>query len=219
MADLQEEPKRHFYKALEQLEKCGCTIVEIDLSILKYSIATYYIVATAEASTNLARFDGIRYGHRSARAKTLEQVYDYSKREGFGAEVRRRILLGTYVLSAGYQDAYYKQAGRVRGKIIEAFNTAFEHCDVIATPTSPLAAFPIGSIQDPLQMYLQDIYTIGVNLAYLPGISVPCGFAEPKLPLGLQLIGQRREDPLVCRIADAYEKATRFTEEIPQAYG
>ena len=141
------------------LKEVEYEIVEVDLSILKYSIAVYYILATAEASTNLARFDGIRYGNRSPRAKTLEEVYDFSKEEGFGPEVKRRIMLGTYVLSAGYQDAYYRKAQKVRTLILRSYKEAFSKCDLIATPVSPFAAFEIGSIHDPVQMYLEDIYT------------------------------------------------------------
>lgn len=218
LVDLQPEPKANFMEALEVLKSLGCEIVPIDLNILKYSLATYYIIATAEASTNLARFDGIRYGIRSPRAETLEQVYDYSRTEGFGREVKKRIFLGTYVLSAGYQDDYYKQATRVRVKIIESFNVAFEKCAVIAIPVCPTAAFEKGTIQDPLQMYLQDIYTIGVNLARLPAISVPSGFSVQKRPFGLQLIGAKREDTLVCRMAYSYEKAAPFSQEIPPLF-
>lgn len=218
LEDLPHEAKTLFVESLEVMKGLGCSIVNVDLNSLKYSVATYYIIATAEASTNLARFDGIRYGVRSSKAETLEQIYDYSRTEGFGREVKKRILLGTYVLSAGYQDAYYKQAAKVRVKIIDEFNVAFGHCDIIATPVSPFAAFQQGAIQDPLEMYLQDIYTIGVNLAYLPAISVPCGFNKEQKPFGLQFIGARREDVLVCRMAHAYEKATPFATEIPSIF-
>ncbi len=218
LEDLHSEAKDLFLESIEILKGMGCEIVDIDLNILKYSVATYYIIATAEASTNLARFDGIRYGVRSPRAETLDQVYDYSRTEGFGKEVKKRIFLGTYVLSAGYQDDYYKQAAKVRIKIIDSFNQAFEKCDAIATPVSPIAAFPKGAIRDPLQMYLQDIYTIGVNLARLPAVSVPCGFNKEKKPFGLQFIGPKHEDVLVCRMAHAYEKATPFSQEIPPQF-
>lgn len=218
LEDLQEEAKKNFLEALDVMRGLGCEIVDVDLNILKYAVATYYIIATAEASTNLARFDGIRYGVRSKRAETLDQIYDYSRTEGFGAEVKKRIFLGTYVLSAGYQEAYYKQAAKVRVKIIEEFNRAFEQCDVIATPVSPSVAFLKGAIQDPLEMYLQDVYTIGVNLARLPAISVPSGFNREKKPFGLQLIGARREDTLVCRLAHAYEKIAPYGLEIPPEF-
>jgi aspartyl-tRNA(Asn)/glutamyl-tRNA(Gln) amidotransferase subunit A len=215
---LPAQSKDNFLQALEVMKSLGCMLVDVDLNILKYAIATYYIIATAEASTNLARFDGIRYGVRSKRAETLDQIYDYSRTEGFGPEVKKRIFLGTYVLSAGYQDAYYKQAAKVRVKIIDEFNRAFEQCDAIVTPVSPATAFKKGEIQDPLEMYLQDIYTIGVNLARLPAISVPSGFSVEKMPFGLQIIGARREDVLVCRLAHAYEKVAPYSLEVPQQF-
>ncbi len=215
---MQPEARDLFMKSVDVLKSLGCEIVDIDLNILKYSLATYYIIATAEASTNLARFDGVRYGVRSAHNKTLDEVYDYSRMEGFGTEVKKRIFLGTFVLSSGYQDAYYKQAAKVRIKIIDAFNQAFEKCDMIATPVSPIPAFPKGAINDPLEMYLQDIYTIGVNLAKLPAISVPCGFNAEKKPFGLQFIGAKHQDVQVCRMAHAYEKATPYSQEIPPQF-
>lgn len=218
LEDLHSEPKEIFLQSLEVLKSLGCEIVDVDLNILKYSLATYYIIATAEAATNLARFDGVRYGVRSSYAETLDQVYDRSRTEGFGAEVKKRIFLGTYVLCSGYQDAFYKQAAKVRVKIIDAFNQTFEKCDLIATPVTPTAAFPKGAIHDPLQMYLQDIYTIGVNLARLPAISVPCGFNNEKKPFGLQFIGAKKEDALVCRMGYAYEKASGFAREIPAQF-
>ncbi len=218
LEDLPTDAKESFMSALEVLKGLGCTLVDVDLNILKYAVATYYIIATAEASTNLARFDGIRYGVRSQRAETLEQIYDFSRTEGFGPEVKKRILLGTYVLSAGYQDAYYKQAAKVRVKIADEFERAFESCDVIATPVCPTAAFKKGAIQDPLEMYLQDIYTIGVNLARLPAISVPSGFNKANMPFGLQLIGAKKDDSLVCRLAHAYEKEAPFGLKIPSEF-
>lgn len=215
---IQQEVRDRFDEAIKELEQLGCEIVEIDLSILKYSLAVYYIIATAEASTNLARFDGIRYGMRSKRAATLDQIYDFSKSEGFGAEVKRRILLGTFVLSSGYQNAYYKQATKVRSKLMEECARAFQSCDVIATPTSPIAPFSFGAIHEPLQMYLQDIFTIAANLACLPAVSLPCGFVDERLPVGLQLMGPRHEDVLVMRLANAYEKKTRFSDKIPPLF-
>lgn len=215
---LAEETKEQFHNSLEVLKSLGCTLVDVNLNSLEYSVATYYIIATAEASTNLARFDGIRYGVRSKTAKTLDQVYELSKQEGFGKEVKKRILLGTYVLSSGFQDAYYKQATKVRLKIVDEFNKAFETCDLIATPVSPICAFKIGDIQDPLQMYLQDIYTIGVNLAHLPAISVPCGFSQDQKPYGFQFIGPRRSDPLVCQAAHTFSKKVSSTLQIPPLF-
>lgn len=217
LKDLKDEPRKLFFEALDVLKNLGCEFVEIDLNILKHSIATYYIIATAEASTNLARFDGVRYGTR-AKASSLEEVYTHSRKEGFGPEVQRRILLGTYVLSSGYQDAFYKKAAKVRTKIIDEVNAAFSQCDVVAMPVSPITAFPKGAIQDPLQMYLQDIYTIWANLAYLPAISVPCGFDGQNKPFGLQLVGAKREDALICQIAAAYEKVAPFSRKIPPLF-
>jgi aspartyl-tRNA(Asn)/glutamyl-tRNA(Gln) amidotransferase subunit A len=218
LEDLNADTKENFHAAVEQFKQLGMQIVDINLDLLKYSIAVYYILATAEASTNLARFDGIRYGHRSTRATTLEEVYDFSKQEGFGPEVKRRIMLGTYVLSAGYQDAYYKKAQKVRTLIIEQFKKAFAQCDLIATPTSPFPAFQIGAIHDPLQMYLQDIYTIAGNLAGLPSISIPSGFNADNKPFGLQLMGPVMHDAQVLTGAYAFEKATNYNKIIPPLF-
>ena len=214
---LQEEAALCFHNSIDKLKELGAEIVDVDLSILKYALATYYIVATAEVSTNLARFDGIRYGVR-ADAHVLDEVYDLSRSQGFGSEVKRRILLGTYVLSSGYQDAYYKRATKVRAKMIDHFSKVFESCDAIATPTSPIACFPKGAIQDPLEMYLQDIYTVGANLCRLPGISVPCGFNKEKKPFGLQILGPRKSDPLICHIAHSFEQASPFAQAIPEEF-
>ncbi|MBS0636861.1 MAG: Asp-tRNA(Asn)/Glu-tRNA(Gln) amidotransferase subunit GatA [Verrucomicrobia bacterium] len=216
LQDLRPEAMKNFQDSMKVLESLGCTIVEVDLSILKYSLPTYYILATAEASTNLARYDGIRYGLRSTEAKSLDQVYDYTREEGFGAEVKRRILLGTFVLSSGYKDAYYRNAQKVRALIIKRYQEAFSQCDLIATPVSPNPAFELGSIKDPLQMYLEDIYTIGVNLAGLPGMSVPSGFTQDKKPVGLQLIGSQLSDVLVTQAAYNYQQATNFHNRIPE---
>lgn len=218
LENLNGEAKERFLAALEIMKGLGCEVVDVDLNILKYAVATYYIIATAEASTNLARFDGIRYGVRSKRAQTLDQIYDFSRTEGFGAEVKKRIFLGTYVLSSGYQDAYYKQAAKVRVKIIDEFNRAFESCDAIATPVSPTVAFVKGAIQDPLEMYLQDIYTVGVNLARLPALALPCGFNHEKKPFGFQLIGAKRDDALICRMGYAYEQVSPYGLEIPELF-
>ncbi len=213
---LSEEPKALFNSGIERLKELGAQIIDIDLSILEYANATYYIIATAEASTNLARFDGIRYGQRSQKAKTLDEVYDLSKEEGFGTEVKRRILLGTYVLSAGYQNAYYKKAQRVRRLMVERFTEVFQECDLVATPVSPGAAFEFGAKKDPLQMYLEDIYTIPINLAGLPAISVPNGFTKEKLPIGLQLIGPQKCDARVIAAADAFAKASGQSPQLPE---
>lgn len=216
--DLSPEAKKNFSEAIDALKMLGCSVVEVNLDLLKHSIAAYYILATAEASTNLARFDGIRYGVRSSRAKTLDEVYDFSKQEGFGHEVKNRILLGTYVLSAGYQDAYYRKAQKVRTLMIRQFAEAFAKCKLIAMPVSPFPAFPIGSVHDPLQMYLQDIYTIAANLVGLPAISVPSGFSSDNKPFGLQLLGPQMRDADVIHAAYQYEQATQHVKKIPPLF-
>lgn len=218
LENLHGEAKECFLQSIKTLKELGCEIIEVNLDSLKYAVATYYIIATAEASTNLARFDGIRYGVRSPNATTLDEVYDYSRTEGFGPEVKKRILLGTYVLAAGYQDAFYKQAKGVRRQIIDEFDRSFAKCDLIATPTSPSAAFAKGAIQDPISMYLQDIYTIGINLAGISAINIPSGFTKDKKPLGLQIIAPKRKDLLVCNLANAFEKISPFSGEIPPEF-
>jgi aspartyl-tRNA(Asn)/glutamyl-tRNA(Gln) amidotransferase subunit A len=204
---LSTEAREVFEKSLENLKKLGATLVDVDLSIMKHSIAVYYILATAEASTNLARFDGIRYGQRAQEAKTLDEVYELSKEHGFGKEVKRRILLGTFVLSAGYQDAFYRKAQKVRTLMIQKYREAFKTCDLIAIPTSPTTAFKIGAKKEPLQMYLQDIYTISINLAGLPAVSIPNGFSKEDLPWGMQLIGPQKGDVNVLKAAYVFESA------------
>lgn len=214
LEQLQGDAHANFHSAIETLRGLGATIIDIDLNLLRYSTAIYYILATAEASTNLARFDGIRYGKRAV-ASALEDVYDLSRAQGFGPEVKKRIMLGTYVLSAGYQDAFYKKAQKVRTLILNAFDTAFSQCDLIALPTAPSGAFPLGSIHDPIEMYLQDIFTIPANLAGLPAVSVPSGFDAQRHPLGLQLIGPQMHDVAVLKTAYAYEQATPWHKELP----
>lgn len=213
---LADEPKKAFQNGLDCLKDLGAEVVEVNLDILNYSVAIYYILATAEASTNLARFDGIRYGMRSSRAQTLDEVYEFSKEDGFGPEVKRRIMLGTYVLSAGYQDAYYRKAQKVRTLILRSYQEAFAKCDLIASPVTPFAAFEIGSIKDPLQMYLEDIYSIGVNLAGLPAVSVPNQLTQNGKPLGFQLIGPQMQDGLVLNAARVLEKKLPFQLDIPE---
>ena len=194
----------------------GAEIVEVELPHAKYAIAVYYIIATAEASSNLARFDGVRYGFRAEDAPELRQMYRRTREEGFGAEVKRRIMLGTYVLSAGYYDAYYRKAQQVRTLIKNDFLSAFERCDAIITPTSPTAAFALGEkVDDPLAMYLNDIYTVTANLAGLPGISVPCGLSSERLPIGFQLLGPYWSEPTLFNLAHTYEQARPFTERPP----
>lgn len=216
LKELAPESRKIFDQSLEVLKGLGAEIVEVNLNILKHSLPVYYILATAEASTNLARFDGIRYGVRSPRAQTLDEVYDFSKNEGFGNEVKRRILLGTFVLSSGYQDAYYKKAQKIRTLLIQSYQEAFKKCDLVASPVSPFSAFEMGSIKDPLQMYLEDIYTIGINLAGLPAMSVPSGFTEDGKPMGLQLIGPQKQDVRVFQVSKAFEKATPQNIRIPE---
>jgi aspartyl-tRNA(Asn)/glutamyl-tRNA(Gln) amidotransferase subunit A len=199
-----------FYKAQ------GCEIREVSLPHTRYCLDTYYIIATAEASSNLARYDGIRYGHRSKAAKDVIDLYFQSRAEGFGAEVKRRIILGTYVLSSGYYDAYYLRAQKVRTLIRRDFLNAYKEVDALITPTSPVPAFKIGEKTDPLALYLCDIYTIGVNLAGLPGISVPCGFTKGGLPIGLQLIGQPFQEANLFAIAHAYERAHEWSRQTPK---
>ncbi|HVU26181.1 MAG TPA: Asp-tRNA(Asn)/Glu-tRNA(Gln) amidotransferase subunit GatA [Verrucomicrobiae bacterium] len=213
---LDAEVKSAVDAAVKQLEKFGAEIVEISLPHTDYAVATYYIIATAEASANLARFDGVRYGARVASDDLLE-MYGKTRGAGFGAEVKRRIILGTYVLSSGYYDAYYLRAQKVRTLIRNDFLKAFETVDAIVTPTSPTAAFKIGEKSgDPLQMYLSDIFTISCNLAGICGVSVPCGFTKnPKLPIGLQLLGKPFGEETILRIAHAYEQNTRWHAEKP----
>jgi aspartyl-tRNA(Asn)/glutamyl-tRNA(Gln) amidotransferase subunit A len=194
----------------------GCEIKEVSLPHTRYCLDTYYIIATAEASSNLARYDGIRYGHRSKDAKDIVDLYFRSRAEGFGAEVKRRIILGTYVLSSGYYDAYYGRAQKVRTLIRQDFLNAYKEVDALLTPTSPVPAFKIGEKSDPLAMYLCDIYTIGVNLAGLPGISVPCGFTKSNLPIGLQLIGQPFQEANLLAIANSYERAHDWSGQRPE---
>lgn len=218
LEQLEDGARKSFMEAMQICKSLGATIVPISLDLLKYSVAIYYILATAEASTNLARFDGIRYGKRSQRAATLDEIYEFSRQEGFGPEVKRRILLGTYVLSSGFQEAYYKKAQKVRTLVIQQFKEAFQVCQSVAMPTSPIAAFALGGIKDPLQMYLQDIFTIGANLAGLPAISIPCGFSQEELPLGLQLIAPQMQEATLFQFAQGFEKATGFSSKIPPLF-
>ena len=213
---LDAEVKAAVDAAVTQFEKLGAEIVEISLPHTDYAVATYYIIATAEASANLARFDGIRYGARVDGADPIE-LYSRTRGAGFGAEVKRRIILGTYVLSSGYHDAYYLRAQKVRTLIRNDFLKAFEKADAIVTPTSPTAAFKIGEkSDDPLQMYLSDIFTISCNLAGICGVSIPCGFTKgPKLPIGMQLLGKPFGEETLLRLAHAYEQNTPWHKEKP----
>jgi aspartyl-tRNA(Asn)/glutamyl-tRNA(Gln) amidotransferase subunit A len=210
------EVKAAVAAAVENFSELGAEIVEISLPHTDYAVATYYIIATAEASANLARFDGIRYGAR-IDGNDLTELYSKTRGAGFGAEVKRRIILGTYVLSSGYYDAYYLRAQKVRTLIRNDFLNAFEKVDAIVTPTTPTAAFKIGEkSDDPLQMYLSDIFTISCNLAGICGISIPCGFTKnPKLPIGLQLLGKPFGEEMLLKIAHAYEQSTNWRKEKP----
>lgn len=201
------EVKEAIEKAIEKLKGLGARVIEISLPHTEYAVATYYIVATAEASSNLARFDGVKYGHR-VEGKNLIEMYKKTREDGFGKEAKRRIMLGTYALSAGYYDAYYLKANKVRTLIRQDFEKAFEKVDVVITPTSPTPAFKIGEkLDDPLKMYLSDIFTISANLAGIPGISIPCGWTKEKLPIGLQILGKYFDEEGILRVAYAYEQA------------
>lgn len=192
--------------AIQRLAQDGCEIVPISLPNTQYAIPTYYVVATAEASANLARFDGVRYGYRSRQVKTLSEMYRKSRDEGFGAEVKRRIMLGTYALSSGYYDAYYLKGQKVRTLLARDFEQAFRQVDAIVTPTTPTAAFKLGEkTDDPLSMYLADIYTVVADLVGVPGISVPCGQTKSRLPIGLQILGKHFDEPTILRLGHAVE--------------
>ena len=206
---LDPKVKAEIDKAVKQFEAMGAEIVEISLPHTEYAVITYYIIAPAEASANLARFDGVRYGYRNTAATSAPEMTTMSRTEGFGGEVKRRIMLGTYVLSSGYYDAYYKKAMQVRTLIRRDFEEAFEKCDVLLTPTSPVVAYPIDGKMDPLSIYLLDVTTIPVNMAGLPGISVPCGFADG-MPVGMQLIGKPLDEATILRAAYTFEQATEY---------
>jgi aspartyl-tRNA(Asn)/glutamyl-tRNA(Gln) amidotransferase subunit A len=213
---LDDEVRAAVEAVVEAYRELGAEIVDVELPHARYSIAVYYIIATAEASSNLARFDGVRYGFRAEDAPELREMYKKTREEGFGPEVKRRIMLGTYVLSAGYYDAYYRRAQQVRTLIKNDFGKAFERCDAIITPTSPTPAFSIGEkVDNPLAMYLNDIYTVTANLAGIPGLNVPCGLSTNRLPIGFQLLGGYWSEPTLLKLADAYEKLHPFTDRPP----
>ncbi|HEY9380537.1 MAG TPA: Asp-tRNA(Asn)/Glu-tRNA(Gln) amidotransferase subunit GatA [Burkholderiales bacterium] len=203
--------------ALQEFRKQGATTVDIDLPSSALSVPAYYVIAPAEASSNLSRFDGVRYGYRAPEYDDLADMYSKSRGQGFGAEVKRRILVGTYVLSHGYYDAYYLQAQRVRRLIANDFKAAFEQCDVILGPTAPTVAFKLGEkVADPVQMYLNDIYTIAANLAGLPAMSIPCGFGNNGLPVGLHLVGNYFDEARMLNVAHQYQRATDWHARMPQ---
>lgn len=215
---LDDEIRESVLNAIEHFGNLGAKIVDIELPHAKYGIAVYYIIATAEASSNLARFDGVRYGFRAEGSDELRKMYARTREEGFGAEVKRRIMLGTYVLSSGYYDAYYAKAQKVRSMVKRDYVTAFTECDAILTPTSPSVAFKIGErSDDPLAMYLSDIYTVSANLAGVPAISVPCGLSSDGLPIGLQLVGNFWTEDVLLNLASVYEDAYPL-RAIPQVY-
>ncbi len=202
------------------LHSLGAEIVDVSLPLTDYAVAVYYILATAEASANLARFDGVRYGQRAENPQNLLDFYERTRAEGFGAEVKRRIILGTYVLSAGYHDAYYSRAQKIRELLRRDFAKVFEQVDLIVSPTSPIPAFRKGEREtDPLQMYLADVFTIPANLAGIPGLSIPCGFAQSKdghdLPVGMQLLGKAFDETRLLQVAHAYEQSTEWHKRRP----
>jgi aspartyl-tRNA(Asn)/glutamyl-tRNA(Gln) amidotransferase subunit A len=202
--------------ALDELARAGATIVDVSLPHTPYAIATYYLICTAEASSNLARYDGVKYGLRAADAKSLEELYTRTRGEGFGAEPKRRIMLGAYVLRAGYYEAYYGKALRARRKLADDFAAAFTKCDAIITPTSPVPAFKFGErMSDPLQMYLADVLTVAPNLAGIPALSQPCGFTRSGLPIGLQTIGPALGEEICFRVGGAYEARTEWHKRLP----
>ena len=216
-AGMDDDVRAAVEAALDQYRKLGATTVEVSLPNSGLSVPAYYVIAPAEASSNLARFDGVRYGHRAADYADLNDMYSKSRAEGFGTEVKRRILIGTYVLSHGYYDAYYLQAQKIRRLIANDFAAAFKQCDVSASPASPSVAFKFGEKSaDPVQMYLSDIYTISTNLAGLPGMSLPCGFDRASLPVGLQLIGDYFGEAKMLNVAHQYQLATDWHQRMPQ---
>lgn len=211
---INQEVKASLETAINKYKEMGAEVEEFSLDIAKYALATYYIIACAEASSNLGRYDGIRYTYRSPEAKTLKEIYKKSRSEAFGTEVKRRIILGTYVLSSGYYDAYYKKAQQVRTLVMNKFNKAFEKYDVIVTPTSPTVAFKLGAkSNNPMEMYLSDICTVSVNIAGLPGISIPCGVDSEGMPIGMQIIGNKFCEETIIKTAYAYEQETKFREK------
>ena len=211
---INEEVKTSVEKAIEQYRKLGATVEECSLNIANEALAVYYIIACAEASSNLGRFDGIRYGYRTKNFNNLKDIYKNSRSEGFGAEVKRRIILGTYVLSSGYYDAYYKKAQKVRTIIKQEFEKLFEKYDILITPTSPTVAYEIGTkSNNPLEMYLADLCTVSVNIAGLPGISIPCGVDSQGMPIGMQLIGKPFGEETIIQAAYTYEQETKFREK------
>ncbi len=212
---LDSKIKETVLNAAKQLEKEGAEILEVSMPTTRYAIEAYYIIAPSEASSNLARYDGVRYGYRAKDYKDLEEMYSKTRDEGFGAEVKRRIMLGTYSLSSGYYDAYYLKAQKVRTLIYQDFMNAFESVDLLLTPTTPDIAFKIGEkVSDPLQMYLSDIFTVSVNMAGVPAVSIPCGFKDG-MPVGMQLIGKPFDEGTILQTAYYYERLNDFYRRFP----
>ena len=212
MDGMPDEIEKLWQQGVEWLKEAGAEPVEISLPHTKYALPAYYIIAPAEASSNLARYDGVKYGHRTESAETLAEMYAKTRAEGFGDEVKRRIMIGAYVLSAGYYDAYYIKAQKVRRLILQDFEKAYEKVDAILTPTAPSAAFAIGENEDdPIKMYLNDIFTVTANLAGLPAMSVPAGLDNNGLPLGLQIIGKAWDEETVFKVGGVIEEAAQFT--------
>ena len=214
------EVREAFLAALEVIRSRGAVLRDVELAHADLAIPVYYLIATAEASSNLARYDGVRYGYRASGVSDLRAMYERTRDEGFGAEVKRRIMLGTFVLSAGYYDAYYVKAQQARTLIARGLDSALGEVDVIAIPTSPTVAFPLGErVHDPLTMYLADVFTVGASLAGLPAVSVPCGFSAAGLPIGVQFLGRRFDESGVFRVADAYERDTAYWQGAPSDTG
>jgi aspartyl-tRNA(Asn)/glutamyl-tRNA(Gln) amidotransferase subunit A len=217
---LQEEVRLSVDAALKKFEELGATCISVSLPKTKLSIPVYYVLAPAEASSNLSRYDGVRYGYRAKDYKDLNQMYERSRSEGFGAEVKRRILIGTYVLSQGYYDAYYLQAQKIRRIIAQDFQAALTQCDVLMGPVAPQVAWKVGEkSKDPVEMYLEDIYTLSPNLAGLPAMSIPCGVSQTGLPIGLQMIGNYYLEAKMLQIADHYQQNTNWHQLAPTSSG
>ena len=217
--DLAADIARPIAAAIEELADLGAQVVEVDLPNQDLAVPAYYVIAPAEASSNLSRYDGVRYGHRAADYRDLQEMYARTRAEGFGAEVKRRVMIGTYVLSHGYYDAYYLQAQRIRRLIAQDFKAAFARCDLIMGPAAPSAAFDLGANKDdPVQMYLGDLYTIPINLAGLPGMSIPCGFAANGRPVGLQIVGNYWDEARMLSAAHAFQQATDWHTRIPPGF-
>jgi aspartyl-tRNA(Asn)/glutamyl-tRNA(Gln) amidotransferase subunit A len=212
---LAPEVKQAIEQAIITLQNLGAEIVEVSLPHSRYALAAYYLIATSEASSNLARYDGVRYGFRAEGVHNLEELYVQTRSQGFGSEVKRRIMLGTFALSSGYYDAYYKKAQQVRTLLIQDFEKALNQCDLMLSATSPVTAFKLGEKSDPLSMYLTDILTVTVNLVGIPALSVPCGFDGQGLPIGLQLMGKPLDEARLYQVAHAYEQATSWHTTYP----